>query len=112
MTTATTFGDLILNKGLPPMVLLTIAVVTAAVGMFSHWLKKFYKDKTGVSAFEYFFVNNWKATAIAFASMLGTLFATFAPLDYTSITVYQVLTQAFSIGYASDSVFNSTTEST
>lgn len=106
----TTFGDLAFGGQKDPYMLIGIAVVAATVGMFSHWVKLRYKDKENTNLLEYFFVDNLKATLIAFASMLGGLAATFGPLDYTTISVYQVLTQAFTLGYASDSLLNNTSD--
>ena len=103
---STTFGDLILSNYRDPYSLLAIGLAVATVGMFSHWFKIVYKDKEPVNFVQYFFVQNRRASLIAFITMLGSLVVTFGPLDYTQLTVYQVITQAFTLGYASDSVFN------
>ena len=102
-----TFGSLVMGAGLSPYTLIAVAVVSAVVGMFSHWLKKQYKDDMGVGWFSYFFVTNRKATVQAILGGLAGLFAAFAPIDYTTISGYQVVMQAFAIGYAVDSAFNS-----
>lgn len=104
---STTFGDLLLGTGASPWSLVSLALLAATFGMFFHWVKIVFKDKRiDLSFFRYFFVENRKATYTAFTGMLAGLFASFAPLDYTTISAYQVLTQAFAIGYAADNVFN------
>lgn len=102
-----TFGSLVMGTGLSPYSLVAIAVISAIVGMFSHWMKKQYKDDMNVGWFSYFFVTNRKATMQAVLGGLTGLFAAFAPIDYTTMTGYQVVLQAFAIGYAVDSAFNS-----
>lgn len=101
-----TFGSLIMGDDLNPYVLIAIAIVSCLVGMFSHWMKKQYRDDMEVDWFSYFFVTNRKATLAAFIGGMSALFAAFVPIDYTTISGYQVVVQAFSIGYAVDSVFN------
>ena len=108
MTTGTTFSDLLIGPGVSPYTLVIIAIASATFGMFCHWIKIHFKDKRRIRVFEYFFVHNLQATCIAFFTMLATLFAAFGPLDYTHVTVYEIFTQAFSLGYASDSIFNTT----
>lgn len=102
-----TFGSLLMGVGLSPYTMLVLAIVSALVGMFVHWAKKQYKDDMGVSLFCYFFVVNRLATFKAVTGGLAALFAAFAPIDYTTVTAYQVILQAFAIGYGVDSVFNS-----
>ena len=102
-----TFGSLIMGIGLSPYYLIALAVISAMLGMFSHWFKMQYKDQVDVSWFSYFFVINRKATLQAVFGGLTGLFAAFAPIDYTTISGYQVVMQAFAIGYAVDSAFNS-----
>lgn len=103
-----TFGSLVMGAGLSPYSLIALAVVSAIAGMFSHWMKKQYKDGMNVGWFSYFFVTNRRATLQAVLGGLTGLFAAFAPIDYTTISGYQVVLQAFAIGYAVDSAFNST----
>ena len=107
MSTGTTFSDLLIGPGVNPWTLVYIAVGSATFGMFCHWMKIHYKDKRKIRLFEYFFVHNLRSTAIAFVTMLASLFAAFGPLDYSHVTVYEIFTQAFSLGYATDSIFNS-----
>ena len=102
-----TFGTLLLGEVNSPWTLVILAIVSALIGMFSHWFKKEYKDNIGVGVIKYFFVNNLKATVFAVMGLLGGLFAAFAPLDYTTVSTYQVLVQSFTIGYAADSLINS-----
>ena len=103
-----TFGYLLFGGGLNPWTLVGLAIVASLFGMFSHWAKIVFKDKRfDVSFLEYFFIRNFKASCFAAVAMLGGLFAAFAPLDYTQLTAYQVVLQAFAIGYASDSILNS-----
>lgn len=110
---STTFGDLLLGGGASPWTLVAISIASATVGMVSHWIKIVYKDQNvDLSVFEYFFIQNGRASLTAFMGVLAGLFASFAPLDYTTISAYQVLTQAFAVGYAADSVFNSVAPST
>jgi hypothetical protein len=104
--TSHTFADLIFSRGISPVDLIWIAILSATVGMISHWMKINYKDKLDVSILQYFFVQNLQATIVAFGTMLASLVTVFAPLDYDHITVYQVVSQAFGIGYACDSIFN------
>lgn len=105
--TDNTFGSLVMGTNLSPYVLIAVATVSAIAGMFSHWFKKQFKDDMNVGWFCYFFIVNRKATLTAVAGGLAGLFAAFAPIDYTTISGYQVVLQAFSIGYAVDSAFNS-----
>lgn len=102
-----TFGSLVLSTGLSPYYLAALAIVSVLLGMFSHWFKMQYKDQVDISWFSYFFVINRKATLQAVFGGLTGLFAAFAPIDYTTISGYQVVMQAFAIGYAVDSAFNS-----
>lgn len=102
-----TFGSLVMGTGLSPYSLISLAITSAVVGMFTHWIKKQYKDDMKVGWFSYFFVTNRKATLQAVIGGLTGLFAAFAPIDYTTISGYQVVLQAFAIGYAVDSAFNS-----
>lgn len=105
-----TFGTLILGDTQGPWVLVFLAVVCALTGMIGHWLKKSYKKEIHSSLLQYFFVTNVRATIFATLGMLAGLFAAFAPLDYTSISTYQVITQSFTIGYAANSALNSEDE--
>jgi hypothetical protein len=102
----TTFADLFMWQQSSPWDLVWIAIVSAFLGMITHWAKKYYKDGNGVTIVDWFWRKNPRATLVAVLTMLGTLFATFAPLDYTTITLYQTITQAFTVGYAADSFFN------
>jgi hypothetical protein len=106
-----TFGTLLLGEVQSPWTLVIIAIVSALIGMFSHWFKKEYKDNIGVGVVNYFFILNLKATVFATLGMISGLFAAFAPLDYTTVSTYQVLVQSFTIGYAADSLINSTSSS-
>lgn len=107
-----TFGYLLFGGGINPWYLILMAVVSSLAGMFSHWAKVVFKDKRfDFSVFEYFFVKNLKASLYASLGTLAGLFAAFAPLDYTTLTAYQVVLQAFAIGYASDSILNSASSS-
>jgi hypothetical protein len=101
-----TFGSLIMGDNLNPYVLIALAVASCVIGMFSHWMKKQYRDGMEIDWFSYFFVTNRRATLAAFLGGMSALFAAFVPIDYTTISGYQVVVQAFSIGYAVDSVFN------
>ncbi len=106
----TTFGSLVLGSGQSPWFMVMVAVSASLIGMGTSWMKKQYKDDIGVGFVQYFFVKNIKGTILAVTAMLGGLFAAFAPLDYTTITLYQVTVQAFTIGYAANSVVNSAEE--
>lgn len=107
MSTSMTFGDLLLGHIVQPWALVALAITSGLVGMFSHWVKLVFKDKqTGLGMVQYFFVKNFRATLLAVGGTLAALFAAFAPLEIATITAYQVITQAFAIGYASDSVLN------
>ena len=103
---ATTFGSLVLGLGSGPWTLVFASIVSALFGMLLHWGKVVFKDKLDVSLLEYFFVLKIKNTLYAVLGVLGGLFAAFSPIDYTTISLYQVIMQAFAIGYASDSMFN------
>lgn len=103
----TTFSDLIFGNFSDPWALVAIGLISALVGMFTHWAKVHFSEPNTVGFYQWFFVTNKKGSLIAILTMLGALFATFGPLDYTTITAYQVFTQAWAIGYAADSVFNS-----
>lgn len=102
----TTFADLFMWQHSSPWDLVWIAIVSAFLGMITHWAKKYYKDGNGVTIVDWFLRKNPRATLVAVLTMLGTLFVTFAPLDYTTITLYQTITQAFTVGYSADSFFN------
>jgi hypothetical protein len=65
-----------------------------------------FKGQINLSVLQYFSVENVQATLTASAATLAALLAAFAPLDYTTITAYQVVMRAFAIGYAADSAFN------
>lgn len=105
----TTFADLLLVSPNNPWLLLAIAFASALVGMVTHWLKVSFKEGSSVSFFDWFFKYNLKGTVWSVINLTGALFAMFAPLDYTTITVFQVISQAWTVGYASDSIFNSAT---
>lgn len=104
----TTFGDLFFGTYESPWALVGVALLSALAGMVSHWIKKFYTEYETESFFDWFFVKNKRGTVLAIIGMLGALFAAFAPIDYTTISSYQVFTQAWAVGYAADSIFNST----
>lgn len=106
MDTSTTFGSLLMGSSVQPIYLVAVAIVSALVGMFSHWAKKQFRDKIDVNWFSYFFIQNRKATFVTVGGVLAGLFTAFAPIDYTTITAYQVIVQAFAVGFASDSAFN------
>lgn len=103
----TTFADLFFSGDFTPWELVAISITAAFVGMFTHWVKVFYKENTHISVFEWFFVHNVRGTVFAVLGLLGALAVAFAPLDYTTITAYQAVSQAWAIGYAADSMFNS-----
>lgn len=107
-TSTTTFGYLLMGAGPDPWSMIFLGIVSGLVGMFSHWAKIVFRDKVDVTVLEYFFFDNLKASIYASAGTLAALFAAFAPLDYTTMSLYQVVTQAFAIGYASDSIINKT----
>lgn len=102
----TTFGSLVMGMDSSPWILVVAAVVASMVGMLLHWGKVVFKDRLDVTILQYFFVFKFKNTVYAVLGVLGGLFAAFAPIDYTTISMYQVVMQAFAIGYASDSMFN------
>lgn len=100
-----TFGAIFFRHTTPEMMMVW-AFFSSVFGMIIHWCKVTYKDKMDVgTSFEYFFVKDLRSTILALLSMAGALFATFAPIDYTTVTTYQVILQAFSIGYLADSTF-------
>jgi hypothetical protein len=105
----TTFADLFLAAPYNPWLLLAVAFFAGFAGMATHWLKVSFKEGTSVSFFDWFFKYNLKGTLFSTMSMCGALFTVFAPLDYTTITIFQVVSQAWAVGYASDSIFNSAT---
>lgn len=105
----TTFGALILGGNMNPYVLVVLGIVASLAGMLTNWYKKYFRDQTTASMFQYFFVFNFRGTVYAIGAMLAGLFAAFAPIDYTTISAYQVVMQAFAIGYVADSAFNGTT---
>lgn len=102
---STTFTDVLFGTPSPYMIMV-LAVVSALVGMIAHWAKVYYKEQDAEALFDWFFVKNKRATFMAVGGMLGTLATTLGPLDVNSVTVFQVLTQSFTIGYVADSVFN------
>lgn len=106
----TTFSDLLLGTYTNPWWLVLMAVTSATTGMVTHWLKAYYREDKSFSFYLWYFKANVKGTVLSVLSMLGALFATFAPLDYTMITAWQVITQAWTIGYAADSFFGTKTK--
>ena len=105
-----TFGHMLLGGGLDPWWLVLAAVLSALIGMMTHWAKKVYKDGDTFGFVEYFFVKNLRASVITTLTMLGGLFAAFAPLTIDSVTLYQVILQSWTIGYSADSAFNNAEE--
>lgn len=103
----TTFGSLIFGFGASPYAMVAVAVGSAIAGMFTHWSKKQFKDGININWYQYFFVSDVKSTIYAVIGMLGGLFAAFAPIDYTTISLYQVVMQSFAIGFAANSALNS-----
>ena len=95
-----------MGGGLSPWLMVAFAVISGLAGMFSHWIKLVFKDKLDLGVLQYFFVNNLRSTIYACVGTLGALFAAFSSVDYTTTTAYQVIIQAFAIGYASDSILN------
>jgi hypothetical protein len=99
-----TFGGLIFNLGAGPWTMVMMGIASALAGMISHWAKVYFKDGVKHSITDWYIFKNPKGTLLAVVSMLGALFAAFAPLDYTTLSLYQVITQAFAIGYAADTL--------
>ena len=100
----TTFGGLIMGAGVDPWTMVYCAIAASIVGMLTHWFKKFYKDGEQHSLTDWYIFKNPKASLLAVGTMLLGLFAAFAPLDYTTLSLYQVVAQAFAIGYAADTL--------
>lgn len=103
---STTFGDLFFSGFTDPWSLVMIAVVSAMLGMVTHWFKATYKKQTHLTMYQWFIEDNLWRLFWSVAGTLGALFTLFAPLDYTTITVYQVISQAWAVGFASDSIIN------
>ena len=105
-----TFGSLIFGFSTNPLVMILVAVLSALVGMFAHWSKKQYRDDINIEWYKYFFVSDVKSSIHAVLGMLAGLFAAFAPIDYTTISLYQVVMQSFVIGYSANSALNNASQ--
>lgn len=91
-----------------PWIKITVYYVAAGVGMVVHWFKSHLTEQTKTTLKGWFF-ENYKQTSLTVVSVLGTSLPAIAPLDLMATSLITFLTMGFSLGFASDSAFNSET---
>lgn len=91
-----------------PWVKLTGYYVAAGAGMAGHWLKSHMTEQTQTRLRDWFFTE-FKSTALTVGSVMGTSLPAIAPMDLSTTSLLTFLTMGFSLGFTSDSVFNSET---
>lgn len=70
------------------------------------YLKKFIKEEITCSIYEYFFINNKKATIATIATFIGIIAPALQTVDYTTGFAIQTAIGFFTLGYTCDSAFN------
>lgn len=101
-----TLNDMFIDVS--PWLKLTAYYVAACVGMIGHWLKSHMTEQTQTKLREWFF-SEFKSTALTVGSVIGTSLPAIAPMDLTTTSMLTFLTMGFSLGFASDSMFNAET---
>lgn len=101
-----TINDLFVDVS--PWVKVGLYYVAAAVGMIAHWLKNHLTQETQMKLHEWFF-KEFKYTAYTAASVIGTSIPSISTLNLDTTSALAFVTMGFSLGFASDSTFNSET---
>jgi hypothetical protein len=102
---AFTINDLFVN--IDPWLKVLLFYISAMVGSVAHWFKSRKTEQT-VTTLKYWY-SNMKQTLFTFGSVIGASLPIIGPIDLISVSVLTLATTGFSIGFASDSAFNSET---
>jgi hypothetical protein len=103
-----TLNDLLVDVS--PVLKVAAYYMAAGMGMIAHWLKSHMTQQTQTKLMNWFF-ENYRQTAYTVTSVVGTSIPAIAPLDLTTTSMITFITMGFSLGFTSDSAFNSETPS-
>lgn len=89
-------------QDMPLVVQIFLCYAAAHFGILVHYLKKAARRETDSSFVQFFFSNNWQATALSYFSCMGAVTA----LLLESNAVSQLILPSFAAGVAFNSLLN------